>query len=103
MVSQEADPIDGSNFRTARYIAKNSRIMVETGFGRKVDSSGRLVIPVKLREQLHIREGQVYQFFTHEEGGKVYLCVECPEVKDEITNALDVLRRNGFLIEENDE
>lgn len=74
--------------------------MVETGFGRKLDSSGRLVVPVKLRERLHMNEGQVYQFFTHEENGKIYLCVECPEVQDEVTNALEVLRKNGFLIEE---
>ncbi len=76
--------------------------MVETGFGRKLDSSGRLVIPIRLRERLRMNDGQVYQFFIHEENGKTYLCVECPEVKDEITNALEVLKRNGFLIEETD-
>lgn len=76
--------------------------MVETRFSRKLDSSGRLVVPVKLRERLHMKEGQIYQFFTHEENGRVFLCVECPEVKDEVATALEVLRRNGFLIEETD-
>ena len=74
--------------------------MVETGFDRKMDSSGRLVVPVKLRERLRMSEGFVYQFFIHEENGKTFLCVECPEIQDEVTNALEVLKRNGFLIEE---
>lgn len=74
--------------------------MVETGFGRKLDSSGRLVIPIRLREQLHMNTGDYYQFFTLEEDGKTFLCIECTNKASEVKDALNVLKKHGFQIEE---
>lgn len=71
--------------------------MRETEFSRRIDSSGRLVIPSKLREQLRIEPGDEYQFFLHEENGRTYLCVECFRIEDEIEKAKRVLREAGLL------
>ena len=71
--------------------------MRETEFSRRIDSSGRLVIPSKLREQLRIESGDEYQFFLHEENGRTYLCVECFRIEDEIEKAKRVLREAGLL------
>ena len=73
--------------------------MQETGFGRKLDSLGRLVLPKKLREQMNLVEGQTYQFFTHKIGNKMYLCIECPGNQDEIDLAIELLKKNGIKIE----
>ena len=43
--------------------------------------------------------GETYQFFTHQEQGKTYLCIECPEIPSEIDAALAVLKKNGIKIE----
>lgn len=71
--------------------------MKETEFCRRVDSSGRLVIPSKLREQLKIESGDEYTFYIHEENGRTYLCVECFRIEDEIEKAKRVLREAGLL------
>lgn len=71
--------------------------MKETEFCRRVDSSGRLVIPSKLREQLKIESGDEYTFYVHEENGRTYLCVECFRIEDEIEKAKRVLREAGLL------
>ena len=73
--------------------------MVETGFGRKLDSCGRLVLPSKLREKMNLVIGETYQFYTHEEGGKTYLCIECPGNQDEVDFAIELLKKNGIKIE----
>ncbi len=73
--------------------------MQETGFGRKLDSCGRLVLPIKLREKLNLVIGQTYQFYTHQEKGKTYLCIECPGNQDEVDLAIELLRKNGIKVE----
>lgn len=74
--------------------------MEETKFARKLDSSGRLVIPIRLREQLHLNQGDIYRFLLHEENGKTYLCIECPNSVTELEGALAILRKNGYEITE---
>lgn len=71
--------------------------MENTNCARKIDSIGRLTIPSKLREKLHLEEGKPYTFFTHEEDGKMYLCIECFEKPNEIQQALETLAKNGYF------
>ena len=71
--------------------------MQATEWCRRLDSSGRLVIPSKLREQLFMNVGDTYTFFLHEQDGKTYLCVECFNVEDEILRAQRILRQAGLL------
>jgi bifunctional DNA-binding transcriptional regulator/antitoxin component of YhaV-PrlF toxin-antitoxin module len=40
--------------------------MRETEYSRRLDSSGRLVIPSKLREELRMEVGDEYAFFIQE-------------------------------------
>jgi len=76
--------------------------MTETKYSRKLDSCGRLVIPIRLREKLHLEQGNVYNFYLHEDENGTYLCVKCPDTMSELANALDVLRKNGYEITEED-
>lgn len=72
--------------------------MIETQYARRLDTSGRLVIPSKLREELGLTIGETYVFFKHEENGKIYLCIECPEQETEIEKAIKLLQANGIKI-----
>ena len=60
--------------------------MLKTEFARKLDSTGRLVIPSKLRDYLGMETGQLFNFYIQkEENGDVYLCVKCPSNKIKFT------------------
>ena len=50
---------------------------------RKIDSTGRLVIPKGLRDRLGIIEGDSVDFYFLEDGDKRYICVtKDEEIKD---------------------
>ena len=70
--------------------------MVETEYSRRMDGSGRLVVPVKLRDALCMSPGDTYTFFTHEIEGRTYLCVECYNLENEIERAKRILREAGI-------
>ena len=70
--------------------------MIDTQHSRRLDSFGRLVIPKKLRDELGLEPGTEYTFYKHEHEGKIYLCIEAPEVTDEVAKALELLRQNGY-------
>lgn len=48
---------------------------------RKLDTSGRIVIPVRLRDSLGLTIGDEYGFYLHEIDGNNYLCIKCPNEK----------------------
>lgn len=73
--------------------------MTSLGMTRKLDSVGRIVIPKKLREQLHLLSDVEYQFFLHEDQGHKYLCLECPAPNEsELAYARKLLENAGFQI-----
>ena len=74
--------------------------MTNTNLMRRVDSLGRLVIPIKLREKLGLETGFECNFFTHEDNGKTYLCIECPEQETDLQRALKIIEKNGLKIVE---
>lgn len=74
--------------------------MKETEYSRRLDSSGRLVIPSKLREELRMEVGDDYVFYIHELKGKTYLCIECYRKEDEIERAKRILAEAGIKIQE---
>lgn len=74
--------------------------MKETEYSRRLDSSGRLVIPSKLREELKMEVGDDYIFYIHELKGKTYLCIECYRKEDEIERAKRILAEAGIKIQE---
>lgn len=57
--------------------------MYKTRFARKLDSTGRLVIPTKLREQMGLVVGEEYIFYiTEDEEGSKYICIKCPAIDE---------------------
>lgn len=72
--------------------------MKKTEYSRKMDSTGRLVIPSDLREQMDLRSGDECYFYIHEdEQHRTFLCIECPRVENEIEKAKRILREAGLL------
>lgn len=70
--------------------------MIKTEYARRIDSTGRLVIPSKLRAELGIETGDTYEFSIHEENGRKYLCIECYNAVDDIERAKQILRDAGY-------
>lgn len=73
--------------------------MQRTEYSRRLDSTGRLVLPSKLREELNIQAGDDFDFFIHKEEGKTYLCIECYHLENEIERAKRILREAGIMVE----
>jgi bifunctional DNA-binding transcriptional regulator/antitoxin component of YhaV-PrlF toxin-antitoxin module len=71
--------------------------MTETKFSRKIDGTGRFVIPSKLREEFNLTDGSILQFWTHEQDGRKFICIECPTEETEVERAMRVLREHGII------
>lgn len=59
---------------------------------------GRIMIPIRLREELGFEIGNEYSFFTHEtDDGQTFLCIKCPSgTDDKIKKAIDFLKSKGI-------
>ena len=73
--------------------------MVQTEYARKIDSTGRVIIPSPLRDQMDLRVGDMVEFYIHEHEGRTYLAIECPRVEDKIEAAKRTLREAGIAID----
>lgn len=78
--------------------------MESTGYSRKLDSTGRLVIPTKLREQMGLMVGQEYSFYTMEDDtGRKFICIECPGIDEKtLEEARRIVQKYGMKISQND-
>lgn len=71
--------------------------MIETTFSRKLDSMGRLTIPIRLREEVGLIIGETYDFYKLvEKDGTTYLCIKCG---DPLAEAKRKLAEAGYSIE----
>lgn len=70
--------------------------MFQTEYSRRLDSTGRLVIPSKLRDELQIHEGDEFVFYIHEEDGRKFLCIEASRLENSIEKAKRILREAGI-------
>ena len=60
-------------------------MLIDTGLSRKLDSTGRLVIPTKLREDMGLVIGNEYPFLTLEtDDGRKFICIECPGINKKV-------------------
>lgn len=78
--------------------------MAETTFSRKLDSAGRIMIPVKLRDQMGLIPGREYYFSTMEKDGRRYICIDCGTVESAIANleeAMRIIEASGLKIVKN--
>jgi len=65
--------------------------MRATGYVRKLDSLGRIVLPKSLRKELNINEGDDIEMYVDDDGNVVldkYVprCVFCDVAKDDVIN-----------------
>lgn len=67
--------------------------MEETRYERRIDSAGRILIPIRLREEVGLEVNSSCKFYKHVEDGKLFLCIECPDydVQKEIEKAKQLL------------
>ena len=72
--------------------------MKPTHQSRKIDSTGRVIVPSGLRDELSISTGDMCEFFIHEYEGDTYLCIKCPNVLNKIEEAKRILREAGIEI-----
>lgn len=72
--------------------------MEQLEYSRKVDNSGRVIIPAQLREKLDIRPGDSLDFYLHEDEDKTFLCFHAFRVETEIEKAKRILREAGIQI-----
>ncbi len=78
--------------------------MKETGYNRKLDTSGRIMIPSRLRDQLGLIPGQEYYFFTHEENGHHFICIDVGTTSEmTLEQAKQILQQNGLKIVQNND
>lgn len=77
--------------------------MESTGYSRKLDSTGRLVIPTKLREQMGLITGQEYSFYTLEDDeGRKFICIECPGIDERtLEEARRIVQKYGMNFGQN--
>lgn len=54
--------------------------MEATNFSRKLDSQGRIMIPSKLRDQLGLEVGRVYDFYLATAYKHRFICIDCGTV-----------------------
>lgn len=73
--------------------------MEKTKYARKIDSMGRITIPIRLREELGLEIGEIYDYYTTMVDGKKFLCIECPGPSQiEIEKAKEILKSAGLTI-----
>lgn len=73
--------------------------MQATNYSRKLEKTGRLMIPIRLREEMGMKTGKEYYFFTHEVNGQKYICIDCGSVsKTTLEEALQIVKENGIEI-----
>lgn len=74
--------------------------MQQTKYARKLDQTGRMMIPIRLREEMNMIAGKTYPFCTLVENGRNYICIDCGPVEDAVTveEALEIIRRAGLKV-----
>ena len=78
--------------------------MLDTTFSRKLDSTGRIMVPIRLREQMGMQVGQIYSFSTLEMNGRKYICIDCGAAvsDEELNRALQLVQSQGMKVIQNE-
>lgn len=75
--------------------------MAEIRYTRKLDTNGRILIPIKLREKLGMECGKEYTFEEREIDGFKYLCINCGQIVSPLEQAKKIVQAAGFKVVEN--
>lgn len=76
--------------------------MAESTYSRKLDAMGRIMIPVRLRDQLGLITGREYSFEVKQIDGRNYICIDCG-LNTELEEAMKLIQNAGLKIVQNDD
>ena len=76
--------------------------MAESTYSRKLDAMGRIMIPVRLRDQLGPVTGREYSFEVRQIDGRNYICIDCG-LNTELEEAMKLIQNAGLKIVQNDD
>lgn len=68
-------------------------------YSRKLDINGRIMIPIRLREEANMVAGKEYDFSMREIDGRKYICIDCGGVEVELEKAKQLLREHGIKVD----
>jgi len=75
--------------------------MAESTYSRKLDASGRIMIPIRLRDQLGLVVGREYTFEIRQINGRNYICIDCG-MNTELEEAMKLVQNAGLKVVQND-
>lgn len=75
--------------------------MAESTYSRKLDAMGRIMIPVRLRDQLGLMVGREYTFEIRQINGRNYICIDCG-MNTELEEAMKLVQNAGLKVVQND-
>lgn len=76
--------------------------MAESTYSRKLDAMGRIMIPVRLRDQLGLVPGREYTFEVRTFNDRNYICIDCG-LNTELEEAMKLVKRAGLKVVQNDD
>lgn len=76
--------------------------MAESTYSRKLDAMGRIMIPVRLRDQLGLIPGREYTFEVRTFNDRNYICIDCG-LNTELEEAMKLVKRAGLKVVQNDD
>ena len=74
--------------------------MAESTYSRKLDASGRIMIPIRLRDQLGLVVGREYTFEIRQINGRNYICIDCG-MNTELEEAMKLVQNAGLKVVQN--
>lgn len=76
--------------------------MPNTSYVRKLDSMGRIMIPIRLREALGLTIGKDYEIQVFTMNGRKYVGIDCGPVEEtDLAAAIKALEDAGFSVFKN--
>lgn len=76
--------------------------MAESTYSRKLDAMGRIMIPVRLRDQLGLITGREYSFEVRQIDGRNYICIDCG-LNTELKEAMKLVQNAGLKVVKTDD
>ena len=76
--------------------------MAESTYSRKLDASGRIMIPIRLRDQLGLVVGREYTFEIRQINGRNYICIDCG-LNTELEEAMKLVQNAGLKVVKTDD
>ena len=76
--------------------------MAESTYSRILDASGRIMIPIRLRDQLGLVVGREYTFEIRQINGRNYICIDCG-MNTELEEAMKLVQNAGLKVVQNDD